>query len=625
MKNIKFIIFVYFFGVLALSAQQKKYVTYKVTEGETLQSISKKLSITPYNLLKLNPDIEKDIHVGDLLIVPNKEYNTKADLSSVDLSNIGDKDIIVDNFVYHEVAPKETIYSIIKNYNLKSDDLNKYNAFLKKEGLRPGQVIKIPLPFDLEALEEKNSKLQPYLVKPKETKYSIARNFGISIDELESLNPKIKETGLQIDDVIMVPNEIKNTNSPYTIHKIEKKETLYGLSTQFGISQEELLELNPQLKDGVKVGLLITIPNKDFNNKVFEDKILEGTSLNLAMMLPFKRKMDTLDFNNNRLLNITTDFYFGALTAIDSLKNQGLSVHMKVYDTENSAFVSKQLSQKAEFGDYDLIIGPMFLKNVKVVAKNMEGKKPLLISPLSAQDHSSIYNKNLVQEVPTTEHMANEMLRYIKSIYTGQKIVIIADVEENLTNAAKSWVKQIQNIDTLKYATVIRPQKGYIKPDVFKKQIVEDKEVWVVIVGDNEVFVSDVINNLGVMPSEFNITTFALSIGRNMDKMDNNFLSKIKFHYPTAKFFDARSIASRNFINHYRKRFNTYPSKYAVEGFDITYDILMRLSFNSDLIHQGASERLSSKYQFIENTSNSILNTGMYIIKYDGLSLKVVQ
>jgi len=106
MKNIKLIIFLFLIGYLSNFAQDKKFITYKVTEGETIQSISKKLSITPYDLLKLNPDVESNVKPNDIIIVPNKSYDPAKDVTNTDLSNIGERDIIVDNYVYHEVVQK---------------------------------------------------------------------------------------------------------------------------------------------------------------------------------------------------------------------------------------------------------------------------------------------------------------------------------------------------------------------------------------------------------------------------------------------------------------------------------------------------------------------------------------
>ena len=190
MNKMKFVIALVLFGCLSIFAQDKKFITYKVKQGESIQSISKALSITPYDLLKLNPDVKDNVNANDIIIIPNKEYDPLEDIKNADLSGISDKDIIVDKYIYHEVVPKETIYSIIKSFNISSEELNKSNPFLAADGLKIGQVIRIPLKVDALQVETQDSNTQPYLVKAKETKYSITKKFGISIDYLEELNPK---------------------------------------------------------------------------------------------------------------------------------------------------------------------------------------------------------------------------------------------------------------------------------------------------------------------------------------------------------------------------------------------------------------------------------------------------
>ncbi len=74
----------------------------------------------------------------------------------------------------------------------------------------------------------------------------------------------------------------------------------------------------------------------------------------------------------------------------------------------------------------------------------------------------------------------------------------------------------------------------------------------------------------------------------------------------------------------YRRKYNALPTDFSIEGFDVTYDLLMRLAYNSDLIGQGKSQRLSTRYNYIENTSGSILNNGIYLVRYEDLELKVI-
>jgi len=625
MKNFKFIIILFFIGLSSIFAQQKKFITYKVLQGETIQSISKSLSITPYDLLKLNPDVRDNVKVNDLIIIPNKDYNPKKDIENSDLSNIGAKDIIVDNFIYHEVLKRETLYSLLKKFEVSIDKLNSLNPLLINDGLKEGQILKIPLKINEIQIFEKEKLTQPYLVKAKETKFSIAKNFGISIAYLEELNPFVKQKGLQFDDVILVPNKVIESSELKT-HKIEKQETLFSLSNKFGISKEELIEANPQLEEGVIAGVLIKIPSvDDGENKYFIDKNIEGVHMNIAMMLPFKSKRDSLDFENDRLLNISTDYYFGALQAIDSLKNQGLSIYMKVYDTENSEYISKKLSAKSEFENYDVVIGPLFLKNVKAVSESLIHREVMVISPISTKDHSKITNKNLVQETVSNENLAFEMLQFIKSNYTNQKLIIVAGEKELDSYVNNQIFKEIRLLDTTNQVTVLKPAKGYIKPSIFKGSMSEDIENWVFILGNDETFLRDVFNNLGVLPEENKITVFSFEKGKNYDKIDNNFLARVNFHYPSSSFLNRNSKAYSNFRSSYKKTYYANPSKYAVEGFDITYDILMRLSVNNDLINQGASQRIATKYNFIENSSGGIINQSVFIVKYEELTLKIVE
>ncbi|NOQ91334.1 MAG: hypothetical protein GQ552_01300, partial [Flavobacteriaceae bacterium] len=311
--------------------------------------------------------------------------------------------------------------------------------------------------------------------------------------------------------------------------------------------------------------------------------------------------------------------------AMDSLKNQGLSIHMKVYDTENSEYISKKLSAKSEFEDYDVVIGPMYLKNIKAVSESLTYRKAMIVSPITTKDHSKIINKNLVQEVASKENLALEMLQFIKSNYANQKMLVIADENEIESYINNQIFKEIQALDSAKQVTIIKPVKGYIKPEVFKENISEEIENWVFVLGNNETFLRDIFNNLGVLPEENKITLFSFEKGKSYDKINNNFLSRVNYHYPTSTFLDRDSKAYSNFRSRYKKTYYVDPSKYAIDGFDITYDILMRLSVNNDLINQGTSQRIATKYNFIENTSGGIINQGVFIIKYEELALKVVE
>lgn len=621
--------FTLFLSTGALEAQEKKYITYKVKEGESIESIAKSLSVTPYDLLKLNPDVKDNVKTDDLIVIPNKSYDPLDNVSSEDLSQIGAKDIVVDNFIYHEVVPKETVYSILQKYQITEKELSENNNFLASKGLKVGQVIKIPLLIDLEAIEEKEKNTQPYLVKAKETKYSISRQFGITIEYLEQLNPKIAEQGLQIDDVILVPKEVvKTSEEDFTVHKVEKLETMFSLTNMYGISSEELIEANPELADGVKEGMLLKIPNRVKAEKDwFEDIVDPDKRLKIAMMLPFKASRDSLDFKYDRLLNITSDFYFGAMVALDSLKKQGLSVHTVVYDTENDARVSDQLARRPEMKQYDAVIGPLFLSNLQRVSNNLKSSEPLLVSPISSKDHSMIDNVNLVQDKASIDQLTDEMLEYIREKHESQNLIIINNTTDKSKHIYERIRKDIDDMAAGNEVIVMEPKDGYIDPELFRVfRDTLDRGIvnWFLVTDDEPAFLGDVFNNLGVFPEVDSLVVYGFEKSRNYNKIDNNFLARVHFHYPTSFFVDMYSDEYRSFESMYRRRYNALPTDYSIEGFDITYDLLMRLAYNSDLIGQGKSQRLSTRYDYIENTSGSILNNGIYLVRYDGLELDVI-
>ena len=612
-----------------LEAQEKKYITYKVKEGESIESIAKSLSVTPYDLLKLNPDVKGNVKVDDLIVIPNKDYDPLDNVSSEELSQIGPRDIVVDNFIYHEVISKETVYSILQKYQITEKELNENNTFLLGKGLKVGQVIKIPLLIDLEAIEEKEKNTQPYLVKAKETKYSISRQFGITIEYLEQLNPKIAEQGLQIDDVILVPKEVvEASDEDFTVHKVEKLETMFSLTNMYGISSEELIEANPGLEDGVKEGMLLKIPNRVKADKDwFEDLVDPDKRLKIAMMLPFKAGRDSLDFENDRLLNITSDFYFGAMVALDSVKKQGLSVHTVVYDTENDARVTDRLARRPEMKGYDAVIGPLFLSNLEKVSNNLKSSESLLVSPISSKDHSMIDNVNLVQDKASIDQLTDEMMQYIKKIHEGQNLIIIKNTTDKSQHIYERIREGIDELSAEEEVIVMEPKDGYIDPELFRVfRDTLDRGIvnWFLVTDDEPSFLGDVFNNLGVFPEADSLVVFGFEKSRNYNKIDNNFLARVHFHYPTSVYVDMNSKGYKSFEGMYRRRFHALPTDYSIEGFDVTYDLLMRLAYNSDLIDQGKSQRLSTRYNYIENTSGSILNNGVYLVRYDGLELKVI-
>lgn len=119
-----------------------------------------------------------------------------------------------------------------------------------------------------------------HTVEPKENPYSISKKYGITIDELYKMNPKIKDGKLNIGDVLVISKKTTETK-PQTTEKplasgktstivLQPKQTIYGITKQYHIAEADLRKLNPDLDNHMKIGDEVTLPAE--NVKKYADK-----------------------------------------------------------------------------------------------------------------------------------------------------------------------------------------------------------------------------------------------------------------------------------------------------------------------------------------------------------------
>ncbi|AOW21704.1 lytic transglycosylase [Urechidicola croceus] len=578
MKKIKLFLLLTLLTVLASCAQQKKYVSYTVKKGETIKSIAKDNDVKTKDLLRLNPDVSRKPEENTVIIIPNKSYKKSVKPEKVET---------VDENT-HIVQPKETLFSISKKYGVTVDELKEENS-ITGNNLSVGRVIKIPV----------------------------------------KSNEVVEETPVDTD------SEVVGEVITYNTHTVVKDDTIYNLTKRFGLSADELLALNPDLKDGLKLGMILNIGDSSEGIiNVFNDEITYKP-LNIAMMLPYKVS-STSDYEsqfkkNNSLLNIVTDFHLGALVAIDSLKAQGMNINLEVFDTENSNDKISRILSNSNFDTTDVVIGPLFLKNANTVSKSIHrsNKDISVIAPMYSKNQKSISGGGLVKASPNKELLEEKLYDYMLKKYSGENIVVVGDDKQSYKMS--QIISKLRTHDSINSVTVIKPQNGYIKKDRFVEVIDSvQRNNWVILVGQDNVVTSDVVNNLGVMPKKNrNIQLFSFAKGRNFDNVSNNHLARLKFTYPQESFVDVLSTGYKSFEKQYKSKSKIGPSEYSIKGFDVTYDALMRLAKHDtfkDGAKAGVSERVGTKFEYSKKLFGSSLeNVGVFIIQYqEDLKLKSI-
>jgi LysM repeat protein len=630
MKLVVYISFLFVFGASCASFAQQ-YRSHYVKEGETIYSIAKDYGVTTEAIYKLNPDVKNGVNTNALLIIPEKGTIVSQEVK----------------LKKHKVRRKETLFSIAQLYNVTIDDIKKYNKELYSRQLKKGEKIMIPIPvkkvLTTTTYPKVDVEVKPeftHTVLPKETKYGIARKYGVTIAELEKLNPGIGDN-LQMGVILKVPHAAvinsATIEDEFDFYEVQPKEGYFRLKVKLGLTQEEIISLNPYAKDGLKEGMILKIPKENSAmigaEKVetvdLENRIIDPSKKNLAILLPFRLNKVTDSINSNKellkkggTLRVALDFYSGVLMAAEFAKDKGISVHMDVYDTEGSENRTGAIIGQNNFEKIDAVIGPLLKKNVEKASALLRSSKTPIFSPLSNRE-MRMYS-NFFQTLPTDAMLRRSMLEYLKENADDKNVVIISDTNRKTQKA--------EILKALPDAKTLSPrEKGFLYVVDVDAKLVKEKENWIILESADPGIISNVLGLLNGMPADFTLRLFTLDKNDAYDYHDvsNMHLAKLNFTFPSVnKSYDYHE--KDPFLVSYKNKYGVYPNRYAVRGFDITYDVLLRLASSEDLYEAAEAdyetEYVENKFRYSKKNTSGYQNQATYIIKYkNNLEFEVVE
>jgi LysM repeat protein len=630
MKRILFFFLLIFlsYGINA----QVKYRGHTVKQGETVYSIAELYGISVSDIYRHNPSAKSGINTAALLIFP-----------WIDTSNSSIDETL---FIKHKVKRRETLFSISQNYNIEVSDLKKYNKNLYSQPLKKKDVLLIPIYPDIGTINTDNnttpSETKIYTVQPKETKYGIARRFGISISELEQLNPTLGEE-LPIGYELIVPlDEVLDSavidEEKFSFYEVQPKEGFFRLKVKLGLTMEEIVSLNPFAEDGLKEGMILKIPKDTSGEKLenvinLEDFIIDVSEKHLAVMLPFRLQRiesDSLRRNTELLksdntLRVALDFYSGVLMATEFASDKGIAVRLDVYDTEANENKVSQIISGNSFKNVDAVIGPLLQKNVMKATSLLRSENVPVFSPLSNREIRSY--SNLFQTLPSDSMKEQAMIDYLKEFGMDKNVWVICDEKKN---AQKTLL-----LSSLPNARPLDPRTGekgtFLYITDLEEAMQETVENWVILESLNPVLVSNVVGLLNGLPEELTVRLFTLDRNEVYDYHDisNNHLAKLNFTYPSIQ-KDFNYNEPNPFMVSYKNKHGVYPNKYAIRGFDVTYDIILRLASSDDAYDgakkNGITEYVENKFNYKKKILSGYQNTALYIVKYNNdLQIEVVR
>lgn len=639
--------FLIFLGIIlfSISSYAQNLKTHNVKTGETVESIAQLYKISTADIYALNPDAFSGIAIDSELIIPE---------SFLDRLNSPLAEREIESYKVHKVRRKETLFSIAQRYNITIQDLKTHNERLRNKKLRSGKKIYIPV-FKENNDPAYNSSLQLYTVLAKEGKWRIAYKFGISVPQLEALNPDMGAS-LNEGQKLNVPNIIVSDKKQieedqFGYYIVKASEGFYRLEKKLGLSKELLVSLNPELeKEGLKLGMVLRVPKssvKDIETALvftttLSDGLVDLTVKNIGLLLPFKTKSidsDSLSLAREQLkrdgyINLSTDFYSGVAIAIDSAKQLGISVNLDVFDTNAKALDVKTILNDTDFSKYDLILGPITSKNLELTAQHVLKDNIPVVSPFVNSKKSY---SNLFQTIPDLDWMRSKMVSYVKTDTIPHRTLIIYDSKNTST---VTYLKKAFPSASLITSKTDKDgvEQFYLMLEDVQKVLLPGRTI-IFLESNNEGFVSNVTSMLNAMnglttlvdDNETEIQRDLLLMTTSKNKafegknVSNYDLSNLHFQYPAINFNMELPSA---FQEKYLIKFGTFPNKYAIRGFDLTMDLLLRLSRFGTLYERATDIQTSyigNKFKYTLQLNGGYKNEAGFILKYDDLEIIKVQ
>ena len=518
----------------------------------------------------------------------------------------------------HTVTKGQSLYSISSMYNVSIADIVKENPG-SDAGIKVGQSLKIP--------QNGDNQVTFHTIQSGETLYKLSVKYGVSVERICQANPGLSAKNFRVDQVIAIPPVAKSEQvsaevvdqlpvSPAKVekkdeslkpncrdmHRVERKETVYSICKQYGITEEELLAANPEIKNKkLKKGKFLCIPypketattatpiqpqtNVDATltdaqlfdkNKKKNEKI---STIKAAVVLPFNTDGTGTRDEQVRMV----EYYEGFLMAMDSLKKQGISIDLYTYDSGKTASSVNKILNKAEMKNMDIIFGPAHPEQVKPMAEFAQKHNSRLVIPFSSKGDDVFGNPAVYQINTPQSYLYSEVYEHYLRKFPNAHVIFLdaATGHTDKDDFVKGLKEELKN----RQITFKELRGENINPEGMKLAVDSLRENVIIPTSGKNVVLTKILPQLIVTSREhpnYDMKLFGYPEWQTYtdDHLANFF--ELNTYFYSSFYTNNLFPAAIQFTNAYRKWFskdmvNTYP-KYGMLGFDTAYFFLKGLN-----------------------------------------------
>ena len=505
-----------------------------------------------------------------------------------------------------------------------------------------------------------------HIVEERQTMYSISKAYNVSLDEIYAANPGLKENGLKKNAIINIPvaevqQEVKPRPEPEVtqetapaasgdiqkVHTVKWYENLSDIAAKYGVSSEAIMAANGMTDIKLRNRQKLIIPSaesaetfvaeakeaktpsetttaaeeEDMNLETAFDKDEEETDADIIptaknhikaiALLPLKATGSTSSKSN-------MDFYCGMLLALRDLGEMGVNVSMDVHDIANGSFGAT----KQELETSDMVIGPVSPADITRLYSIAPGIKAL-ISPLDPKAESLIESYNTMIHVPSPRHeQYDDVAKWIgEDLQAGDKVIVISEKEARKGDEGILMKAALDSAGIAYTAFSYSILDGRKVQEPLEAKMTQEGVNRVLVASESEAFVNDVVRNLNLtIHNKFSVVLYGSAKIRTFETIETENFHNTSLHASLTYYTDYEAADVKKFIMKYRALFNTEPTQFAFQGYDVTrYFVGMNARYGDnwmDALGGDKTQMLQNTFMFTTEYNEGYSNTGIRRIVY---------
>jgi hypothetical protein len=303
---------------------------------------------------------------------------------------------------------------------------------------------------------------------------------------------------------------------------------------------------------------------------------VRSSSYKVAVMLPFSAGNYIPNAANDSVPEasiLALEYYEGLLLSFEKLKQEGVSLQVQVYDTENNVATINQLLQNPELKSADLIVGPIYNRELKPVANFAQQNHIYHLSPLSPSAAVTISNPYYLMASPSIEAQCAAIYEHIAAKYGPKRIITICSNKTNETALSnlffhfKHFNKETHEIQSqIPVSQIIYANQTATE---IEQYLSATEDNMIVVTSFDPLIVYDLSSKLNTLRSKYRITLYGMPNWLNFEMVEFEYFANLNLHLPQPFWHDKNDPDYQAFRRSYLTNYKTIPSEYACRGYDL--------------------------------------------------------